>query len=147
MRKTTLSAYTVENVIRPRNEAKENKAKWDEIRKQHETTLLTILESSINGVLEDVNSSEATLTMSLQLEDERGLKVGQVRGIGYRLKLDQAAIAELVDRHPELLGVVFKCEYKADVKALLKASAADTDLGKALLATFRYDEATPSLEL
>ena len=147
MRKTTLSTYTVENVVRPRNEAKQNKAQWDEIRKQHETTLLTILESSIRGVMEDVNASEATLTMSLQLEDERGLKVGQVRGIGYRMKIDQAAVAELIERHPELLGVVFKCEYKPDVKALLKAAGADTDLGKALQQPFRYEEATPALEL
>jgi hypothetical protein len=107
---------------------------------------MTILESSISGVLEDVNSSEATLTMSLQLEDEQGNKVGQIKGIGYKIVVDQAAAADLAERFPHLRGTALTCEWKI-TKQGIKAAGADTDLGKALLATFRYDEATPSLEL
>lgn len=116
--------------------AKIAEKQWNEYRKSLEARILEACSDEVAQALASLEDrSKLTTTISLA-----GLNVA----VGHELKAPQPLIMEFLSKHPRMLGVLFKAEYKPDTRAVLNTLALGSDIAKELDEIIEFRAKTPS---
>lgn len=118
-------------------EAKNAESSWANHRKGLEEQLREELTDELATTLEELDQT-ANLTTSVALGDDVVVK------LGYSLDLSQVDIIGFISSHPQLMGILFKQEWKPDSRAVLKTLNSGGALGDELDAIINFKPLTPS---
>ena len=118
-------------------EAKKNESGWTEHRRGLEEQLREELSDQFASVLDELDQT-ASLTTTVQIGDDFTAK------LGYSLEITQVNILQFISGHPQMVGVLFKQEWKPDARAVLKTLNGGGALAEELDEIIDFKPLTPS---